>query len=101
MAKESMVQRDLKRKRIVEKFAAKRAAIKKIIADPNSSFEQMMEAQEALQKLPRNASPSRMRKRCQVSGRPRGYYNKFGLSKTKFREAAMRGDIPGLKKASW
>ncbi|MCB1581630.1 MAG: 30S ribosomal protein S14 [Marinicella sp.] len=101
MAKESMVQRDLKRKRIVEKYAAKRAAIKKIIADPNSSFEQMMEAQEALQKLPRNSSPARMRKRCQVSGRPRGYYNKFGLSKTKFREAAMRGDIPGLKKASW
>ncbi len=101
MAKQSMVQRDLKRKRIVAKYAEKRAAIKKIIADPNTTFEEMMDAQEALQKLPRNASPSRMRKRCQVSGRPRGYYNKFGLSKTKFREAAMRGDIPGLKKASW
>ncbi|VAW47706.1 SSU ribosomal protein S14p (S29e) @ SSU ribosomal protein S14p (S29e), zinc-independent [hydrothermal vent metagenome] len=101
MAKVSMVQRDLKRKKIVAKYADKRAALKKTIADPNTTFEEMMEAQEALQKLPRNASPSRMRNRCQISGRPRGYYKKFGLSKTKFREAAMRGDIPGLKKASW
>ena len=101
MAKQSMVQRDLKRKRIVAKYATKRAALKKIIADLNTSFEDMMAAQEELQKMPRNASPVRMRKRCQISGRPRGYYNKFGLSKTQFREAAMRGDIPGLKKASW
>lgn len=96
-----MVQRDLKRKRIVAKYAKKRKALKAIIADPKTSFEDMMKAQEALQKLPRNASPVRMRNRCQVSGRPRGYYNKFGLSKTQLREAAMRGDIPGLKKASW
>ncbi len=101
MAKQSMVQRDLKRKRIVAKYAAKRAELKKIIASPSTSFEDMMAAQEKLQKLPRNASPVRMRNRCQVSGRPRGYYNKFGLSKTQLREAAMRGDIPGLKKASW
>lgn len=101
MAKQSMVQRDLKRKKIVEKYAAKRAAIKAIIADPNSSYEEMMEAQVKLQKLPRNSSPSRQRNRCQISGRPRGFYRKFGLSKTQFREAAMRGDIPGLKKASW
>lgn len=101
MAKKSMVQRDLKRKRIVAKYAEKRAALKKIIADPNTSFEDMMAAQEALQKLPRNASPVRMRNRCQISGRPRGYYNKFGLSKLQLREAAMRGDIPGLRKASW
>ncbi|MCF6300743.1 MAG: 30S ribosomal protein S14 [Proteobacteria bacterium] len=101
MAKKSMVERDLKRKRIVAKYAVKRAALKKIIADPKTSFEVMMDAQEKLQKMPRNASPVRMRNRCQISGRPRGYYTKFGLSKTKLREAAMRGDIPGLKKASW
>ena len=96
-----MVQRDLKRKKIADKYAAKRAAIKAIIADPNTSFEDMMEAQVQLQKLPRNSSPSRQRNRCQISGRPRGYYRKFGLSKTQLREAAMRGDIPGLSKASW
>lgn len=101
MAKTSMVERDLKRKKIVAKYAEKRAAIKKIIADPKTTFEEMMAAQEALQKLPRDSSPVRMRNRCQISGRPRGYYKKFGLSKLQLREAAMRGDIPGLKKASW
>ena len=101
MAKESMVQRDLKRTKIVEKYANKRAEIKAIIVDPETSFEDMMDAQVRLQKLPRNSSPSRQRNRCKLSGRPRGYYRKFGLSKTQFREAAMRGDIPGLTKASW
>ena len=101
MAKQSMIQRDLKRTKIVDKYAAKRAAIKAIIASSETSFEDMMEAQAKLQKLPRNASPSRQRNRCQLSGRPRGFYRKFGLSKTQLREAAMRGDIPGLKKASW
>lgn len=101
MAKESMVQRELKRQRIVEKYAEKRAALKKIINNPETSYEDMIEAQRQLQALPRNSSPVRLRNRCQVSGRPRGYYNKFGLSKTQLREAAMRGDIPGLKKASW
>ena len=101
MAKQSMIQRDLKRAKIIAKYAKKRAAIKAIITDPNTSYEDMMAAYEKLQKLPRNSSPSRYRNRCQLSGRPRGYYRKFGLSKTQFREAAMRGDIPGLKKASW
>jgi len=101
MAKESMVQRDLKRTKIVDKYASKRAEIKAIIANHETSFDDMMEAQVRLQKLPRNASPIRQRNRCQLSGRPRGFYRKFGLSKTQFREAAMRGDIPGLKKASW
>lgn len=101
MAKQSMIQRDLKRAKIVAKFAKKRADIKAIIANPETSFEDMMDAYVQLQKLPRNSSPSRVRNRCQISGRPRGYYRKFGLSKTQFREAAMRGDIPGLKKASW
>jgi len=101
MAKQSMIQRDLKRTKIVEKYAVKRAAIKAIIENPKTSFEEMMEDQLKLQKLPRNSSPSRQRNRCQLTGRPRGYYRKFGLSKTQLREAAMRGDIPGLKKASW
>lgn len=101
MAKQSMVQRDLKRARIVAKYAKKRAEIKAIIANPETSYEDMMDAYVQLQKLPRNSSPIRVRNRCQISGRPRGYYRKFGLSKTQFREAAMRGDIPGLKKASW
>ena len=101
MAKTSMIQRDLKRTKIVEKYAVKRAAIKAIIANPETSFEDMMDAQVKLQKLPRNSSPSRQRNRCQLSGRPRGFYRKFGLSKTQLREAAMRGDIPGLTKASW
>jgi small subunit ribosomal protein S14 len=101
MAKQSMIQRDLKRTKTVEKFAKKRAEIKAIITNPETSFEEMMEAYVKLQKLPRNSSPSRQRNRCQLSGRPRGYYRKFGLSKTQFREAAMRGDIPGLTKASW
>ena len=101
MAKESMIQRDLKRTKIENKYAKKRAEIKAIIEDPNASYEDMMDAQVRLQNLPRNASPSRQRNRCQLSGRPRGYYRKFGLAKSQFREAAMRGDIPGLKKASW
>lgn len=101
MAKESMIQRDLKRTKIVAKYAKKRAEIKAIITNPETSFEDMMDAYVKLQKLPRNSSPSRQRNRCKLSGRPRGYYRKFGLSKTQFREAAMRGDIPGLTKASW
>jgi len=101
MAKESMIQRDLKRTKIVDKYAKKRAEIKAIIANTETSYEDMMDAQVRLQKLPRNSSPVRQRNRCKLSGRPRGYYRKFGLSKTQFREAAMRGDIPGLKKASW
>ena len=96
-----MIQRDLKRTKIVAKYAKKRAEIKAIITNPDTSYEEMMEAYVKLQKLPRNSSPSRQRNRCQLSGRPRGYYRKFGLSKTQFREAAMRGDIPGLTKASW
>ncbi len=101
MAKLSMIQRDLKRARIVKKYAAKRAALKEIIANSNLDFEERMDAQEKLQKQPRNASPGRMRNRCAQSGRPRGFYRKFGLARNKLREAAMRGDVPGLRKASW
>lgn len=101
MAKKSMVAREVKRARTVAKYAAKRAEIKAIIANPESSEEQVWEAQVKLQKLPRDASPSRVRRRCRVTGRPHGVYRKFGLCRHKLREAAMRGDVPGLVKASW
>ena len=101
MAKVSMINREIKRLKTVEKYAAKRKAFKAIIANPNSTFEEKMEAQQGLQKLPKNASPVRMHNRCRLSGRPHGYYRKFGLARNKLREAAMRGDVPGLVKASW
>jgi small subunit ribosomal protein S14 len=101
MAKKSMIAREAKRERTVVKFAAKRAELKAIIVNPTSTEEQIWEAQIALQKQPRNASTSRQRRRCQLTGRPHGVYRKFGLCRNKLREAAMRGDIPGLVKASW
>ena len=101
MAKTSQIHRDRKRKALIQKYAAKRAEIKKIINDRSASFEQLDAALTALQKLPRDASPTRQRNRCRVTGRPHGYYRKFGLARNKLREAAMRGDIPGLVKASW
>ena len=101
MAKVSMVNREIKRAKTVEKYAAKRKELKAVIKNPNSSFEEKMEAQRALQKLPRDASPVRKQNRCRLSGRPHGYYRKFGLARNKLREAAMRGDVPGLVKASW
>lgn len=101
MAKKSMIARELKRARTVEKFAARRAELKAIIASPNSTDEQVWEAQIKLQQMPRDASPSRQRNRCRVTGRPHGVYRKFGLCRHKLREAAMRGDVPGLVKSSW
>jgi small subunit ribosomal protein S14 len=101
MAKKSMIARDVKRTKTVEKYAAKRAAIKATIANVNSSDEEIWDAQVKLQQLPRDASPVRQRRRCQITGRPHGVYRKFGLSRNKLREAAMRGDVPGLVKASW
>lgn len=101
MAKKSMVARELKRTRTVEKFAAKRAELKAIIVSPASTEEQVWEAQIKLQKMPRDASPARQRNRCRVTGRPHGVYRKFGLCRHKLREAAMRGDVPGLVKSSW
>jgi len=101
MAKVSMVQRELKRTQMVEKFAAKREALKAIINSTESTDEEVFEAQLKLQKLPRDSSPVRQRNRCQSSGRPRGYFRKFGLCRNKLREATMRGDVPGLRKASW
>lgn len=101
MAKVSMVQREKKRERTVAKFAEKRAALKAIIKNTELSEDERWDAQVALQKLPRNANPVRLRNRCQVTGRPHGVYRKFRLGRNKLREAAMRGDIAGLKKSSW
>lgn len=101
MAKTSMIMREKKRARMVAKYAGKRAALKAILRDTNATDEEKWEAQIALQKLPRDASPVRRQRRCQITGRPHGVYRKFGLSRNKLREAAMRGDVPGLVKASW
>jgi small subunit ribosomal protein S14 len=101
MAKKSMVARENKRARTVAKYAEKRAKLKETIADVNATDDARWEAQMALQKLPRNASPVRQQRRCQITGRPHGVYRKFGLCRNKLREAAMRGDVPGLVKSSW
>ncbi len=101
MAKKSMIAREKKRAQTVARFAEKRANLKAIIKDPSASDDDKWDALVAIQKLPRDASPSRQRRRCQVTGRPHGVYRKFGLCRNKLREAAMRGDVPGLVKASW
>ncbi len=101
MAKVSMIERDRKREKLARRYEQRRARLKAIIRSPSSSPEERIEAQQKLQEIPRNASPVRLRNRCRLTGRARGYYRKFGLARNKLREAAMRGDVPGLKKASW
>lgn len=101
MAKLSMLERELRRARSVKKYAQKRAALKAKIIDPKASMEERQQAVIALQKLPRDSSPIRQQKRCNLTGRPHAVYRKFGLSRNKLREATMRGDVPGLRKASW
>jgi small subunit ribosomal protein S14 len=101
MAKTSMIERDLKRVVVAKKFAAKRKALKAIINDRTATSEQIDQAVLQLQKLPRDASPTRQQRRCRLSGRPHAVYRKFGLSRNKLREAVMRGDVPGVVKASW
>lgn len=101
MAKVSMIEREKKRAKIAAKYAKKRAALKAIIADRGAGDDERWEAQLKLQALPRNASPVRKQRRCGVTGRPHAVYRKFGLGRNKLREAAMRGDVPGLVKASW
>jgi len=101
MAKRSMINREKKRAQLVEKYAEKRQALRAIIHDPNASPEDKWDAQVALQKLPRDSSRVRQRNRCRLTGRPHGVYRKFGLSRIKLREAAMRGEVLGLVKSSW
>ena len=101
MAKKSMLAREVKRQKTVRQYAPKRAALKKIIASMSSSDEQRRDAMERLQRLPRNSSPVRLTNRCAITGRPKGFYRKFGLGRNKLREQTMQGNIPGLRKASW
>jgi len=101
MAKTSMINREVRRTKLVARHAKKRAELKAIVNNPDVGFEAQQEAIFRLQKLPRDSSPVRQRNRCALSGRPRGFYRKFGLGRNKLREAAMRGDVPGLRKASW
>jgi small subunit ribosomal protein S14 len=101
MAKKSMIAREGKRKKLVKKYSVKRKNLKECIRNPGTTFEEKETAQKLLQKLPRDSSVTRVRNRCSLTGRPHGYYRKFGLSRNKLREATMRGDVPGLVKASW
>jgi small subunit ribosomal protein S14 len=101
MAKTNMIEREKRRARIVKRYAAKRGELKELIRNPRTSPEERAAAQARLQTLPRDASPSRLRNRCNITGRSRGVYRKFGLARQKIREVAMRGEIPGLTKASW
>ena len=101
MAKTSMIEREKRRAQVAKRYAAKRVQLKETIRSPKSTDAEREEALAKLQAMPRDASPSRGRKRCAITGRPRGVYRKFGLGRTKLREATMRGDVPGLRKASW
>ncbi|MBM4192352.1 MAG: 30S ribosomal protein S14 [Gammaproteobacteria bacterium] len=101
MAKTSMVEREKRRAEIAKKYSARRAQLKEAIRSPRTSPENRVAAQVALQKMPRDASPSRGRHRCAITGRPRGVYRKFGLSRAKIRETVSRGELPGVSKASW
>ena len=101
MAKLSLINRDIKRAKLAAKFAAKREALKAIINDQSKTDEERYQARLQLQQLPRNANPTRQRNRCMVTGRPRGVFSKFGLSRHKLREMALRGEVPGVTKASW
>ncbi|NLG59010.1 MAG: 30S ribosomal protein S14 [Gammaproteobacteria bacterium] len=101
MAKKSMINREAKREKLAKKYAGRREELKKIIASESSSYDEKMEAMVKLQKLPRDSSPSRQTTRCALTGRPRAVYAKFGLGRNMLREATMRGDVPGVRKASW
>ena len=101
MAKRNMINREAKRIKLVARYAKKRAALKEIVSSVKASSEEKLAAAAALQKMPRDSAKSRQRNRCKMTGRSRGVYRKFGLSRHKLREAAMRGEVPGLTKASW
>lgn len=101
MAKKSIIARERKREALVARYYDKRSSLRSIIKDPNASFEDKEKASIQLQKLPRNSASVRLRNRCKLTGRPHGYFRKFGLSRNMLREASMRGDVPGIRKASW
>lgn len=101
MAKKSMIARDVKRRKLAAKYAARRAELKRQVKDPETSIAERMEAAQRLAELPRDSSPIRERRRCSMTGRSRGTYRKFGLGRSKLREVVMRGDAPGVTKASW
>ncbi len=101
MAKTSMIMREHKRTKLVKKYAEKRDQLRQIVSSPKASYEEKLDAATKLQKLPRDSSPSRQQSRCALTGRSRSVYQKFGLGRMKLREATMRGDVPGLRKASW
>ncbi len=101
MAKLSQVLRDQRRKKLIEKYAEKRAELRKRLNDPNVSIEEKFEIQEAFAKRPRNSCPTRLKRRCAISGRARGYYRKFGISRIAFRDMALKGQLPGVRKSSW
>jgi small subunit ribosomal protein S14 len=101
MAKTSQVLRDKHRKKLIQKHAAKRAALRKKLKDPEVSIEEKLEAQVQFAKLPRNSCPTRLNRRCELSGRSRGYYQKFAISRIALRELALKGQLPGVRKSSW
>ena len=101
MAKTSQVLRDKRRKKLIEKHAAKRAALRKRLKDANATMEEKLQVQEAFAKLPRNSCPTRLKRRCELTGRPRGYYRKFGVSRIALRDLALKGQLPGVRKSSW
>lgn len=101
MAKKSQVLRDLRRKKLIKKYAEKRAVLRAKLNDANVSIEEKLEVQEQFAKLPRNSCPTRLNRRCEVSGRSRGYYRKFGISRIALRDLALRGQLPGVRKSSW
>jgi small subunit ribosomal protein S14 len=101
MAKQSQVLRDARRKKLIEKFAERRATLRKKLKDPRISIEEKLQIQEQFAKMPRNSCPTRLNRRCAISGRARGHYRKFGISRIALRELALRGQLPGMRKSSW
>jgi small subunit ribosomal protein S14 len=101
MAKQSQVLRDLKRKKLIEKYAERRKTLRRVLQDQNASVDEKLEAQAAFAKLPRNSCPTRLNRRCKITGRARGYYRKFGISRIALRELALSGQLPGVRKSSW
>jgi small subunit ribosomal protein S14 len=101
MAKKSQINRDNRRKQLIAKYAEKRAELRKRLKDPEASFEDKLAVQEAFTKLPRNSCPTRLNRRCEITGRSKAYYRKFGISRIALRELSLRGQLPGMRKSSW